>query len=134
MFSDFFNRFNSISEECGEQTAQEGLILAVIMTMYADHKIQSEEQDELDTILKKAEWNSGISINHFLSNTYTLVRDAIEKKDYSKVVSTIDEKITNIEFKNKTIRLCKSIANSDEELHESEKSFIEELEKLNVSE
>ncbi len=128
-----FNVLKKFEIENKSNHEQEGIVLAILMTVYVDHKIKSEEQDKLEAILKKIEWHSHLSIDHFLASNADKIHRAVESNDFTEIINMIDEKVTTKEGRKQAVELCRAIAMADHEFHEAEKSFIRQLQDdLNV--
>ncbi len=110
------------------QNEREGLIILMLIIMYADKKLTLEENATLRHYEKIMKWESDRSLSDFFSNRIAEIRSVMrDSTRLATYIETACARISHQDIKSLVIKACNDMATSDFNKDNEEKFLLEAI-------
>jgi uncharacterized tellurite resistance protein B-like protein len=106
------------------QPQREAIIDLLLVSMYADNRIATSEDEMLETELYAFSWESGISPENFLNASTARIRAAlVDEAKTQALLESIRQRLGSAAAKQRALALCDKLLQSDQNSSEAETNF-----------
>lgn len=115
----------TLTAQAATQPQREALMDLAVWAMYADGRIQHEENEQLDAVVDHLSAGTVLPLRSYLYQAIAKVRDAWNDPERSeKLLDDIDRRLGAQPLRQAAYALCEAISHADSDLAAAEHSFL----------
>lgn len=106
------------------QPQREGIVELLLLAMYADNKLELNEENVLRREIQSFDWHSGVYLDGFVSEATARVRLVrINDEQRQHFLLRVGKKLADREVKERALRLCVELFRADGSQSDAEERF-----------